>query len=108
MLPSRSCTKPKSPQWGACLVLGRFAMAASQQDIIDWFMIVGNKSPLTLLDGSLAYTPARSGYESDPGSGRVANDSCHVLTISRSSRRPMKYAKLVTTDRYHLASIDPF
>ncbi|KAI1118139.1 aldolase [Nemania sp. NC0429] len=41
--------KRSGAQWGVCLVPGYFAIATSQQGIIDWFTAVADKSPIPIL-----------------------------------------------------------
>ncbi|KAI8631005.1 aldolase [Xylariaceae sp. FL1651] len=41
--------KDAGAQWGVCLVPGYFAVATSQQGIIDWFTAVADKSPMPIL-----------------------------------------------------------
>ncbi|KAI1130368.1 hypothetical protein F5Y10DRAFT_276184 [Nemania abortiva] len=41
--------KSAGAQWGVCLVPGYFAVATSQQGIIDWFTAVADKSPMPIL-----------------------------------------------------------
>ncbi|KAJ8127356.1 hypothetical protein O1611_g6281 [Lasiodiplodia mahajangana] len=41
--------KNAGAQWGVCLVPGYFAIATSQQGIIDWFTAVADKSPMPIL-----------------------------------------------------------
>ncbi|KAI0402098.1 aldolase [Xylaria palmicola] len=41
--------KRAGAQWGVCLVPGYFAVATSQQGIIDWFTAIADKSPMPIL-----------------------------------------------------------
>jgi 2-keto-3-deoxy-L-rhamnonate aldolase len=41
--------KQSGAQWGVCLVPGYFAIATSQQGIIDWFTAIADKSPIPIL-----------------------------------------------------------
>ncbi|KAI1275746.1 hypothetical protein F5Y07DRAFT_368636 [Xylaria sp. FL0933] len=41
--------KAAGAQWGVCLVPGYFAVATSQQGIIDWFTAIADKSPMPIL-----------------------------------------------------------
>ncbi|KAJ2994245.1 hypothetical protein NUW58_g1608 [Xylaria curta] len=41
--------KRAGAQWGVCLVPGYFAIATSQQGIIDWFTAIADKSPIPIL-----------------------------------------------------------
>ncbi|KAI0974756.1 hypothetical protein F4678DRAFT_420705 [Xylaria arbuscula] len=42
-------SKRAGAQWGVCLVPGYFAIATSQQGIIDWFTAVADASPMPIL-----------------------------------------------------------
>ncbi|KAI1293305.1 hypothetical protein F5Y03DRAFT_411265 [Xylaria venustula] len=42
-------SKQAGAQWGVCLVPGYFAIATSQQGIIDWFTAVADASPMPIL-----------------------------------------------------------
>ncbi|GAW13212.1 hypothetical protein ANO14919_025920 [Xylariales sp. No.14919] len=41
--------KRAGAQWGVCLVPGYFAVATSQQGIIDWFTAIADESPIPIL-----------------------------------------------------------
>ncbi|KAJ8120940.1 hypothetical protein ONZ43_g2483 [Nemania bipapillata] len=86
--------KRAGAQWGVCLVPGYFAIATSQQGIIEWFTAIADESPMPILIIVLMVLKPSYDYPVVTNNIKVEPSTYEVL-----ARHPnIVGAKLATTD----------